>query len=86
MAKHINDNFAAFDVLWNKRAEAIVLCMSEAGMISRIIAKKLGGYLTFACLEDGIATASGQVTFDEMKNLYHFDKINNETELYGVIG
>lgn len=39
-ANHINDTFAAFDLLKNKRSDAIVLCMSQAGMISRIIAKK----------------------------------------------
>lgn len=85
-ARHINDNFAAFDILWNKRSEAIVLCMSEAGMISRIIAAKLGAYVTFASGNDEVATAPGQVNFDRMKNTYRFDRMDKETALYGVIG
>ena len=42
-ANHINDTFAAFDLLTNKRSDAIVLCMSQAGMISRIIDGMING-------------------------------------------
>jgi 3-dehydroquinate dehydratase/shikimate dehydrogenase len=85
-ANHINDTFAAFDLLKRKDTDAIVLCMSQAGTISRIIAKKLGAYLTFASLDDDSATAPGQITVNQMKNLYRFDAINENTDLYGVIG
>ena len=85
-ANHINDTFAAFDLLENKITDAIVLCMSDAGMISRIIAKKLGAYLTFASLDDAAATAPGQITASRMKDLYRFDSIDADTDLYGVIG
>ena len=85
-AKHINDIFGALDLLHNKKGELITFCMSEAGLPSRIIAKKLGAYLTFASVDDKKSTAPGQITIDRMRNTYRFDSINEDTKLLGVIG
>ncbi len=85
-ANHINDCFEAFDVLYTAKSDSIVFCMGEAGLISRIIAKKLGSLVTFACLDEKTATASGQITIEEFKKLYRYDSIDSETELYGIIG
>jgi len=83
---HINDCFEAFDLLHNTTGDVIVLCMGRAGLISRILAKKLGGFLTFASLDEGSSTAPGQITAEQMKKLYRWDYIDTETELFGVIG
>jgi 3-dehydroquinate dehydratase/shikimate dehydrogenase len=85
-AKHINDCFEAFDLLHSKKDDAIVLCMGEAGVISRVIAKKLGGLVSFASLSEKSATAAGQITIEQMKKLYRWDEIDSKTELYGIIG
>jgi len=85
-ARHINDCFLAFDLLQKKTGDVIVLCMGRAGLISRILAKKLGGFVTFASVNEESATAPGQITVEQMKKLYRWDFINAETELFGVIG
>ena len=85
-AKHINDCFEAFDVLKKYGKKAIAICMGEAGIISRIIAKKLDAFLTFASVEENQETAPGQLTIEKMKKQYRFDTINNKTEFFGVIG
>ncbi len=85
-ANHINDCFEAFDLLHNTGGERIVFCMGEAGLISRIITKKLGSFVTFASIDDKTATAPGQLTIGQYKNLYRWDSINSDTELYGIIG
>jgi len=84
-ANHINDCFEAFDLLHKTSGERIIFCMGEAGLISRIIAKKLGGFFSFASIDDKTATAPGQLTIEQLKKLYHFDSINPDTELFGVI-
>ncbi len=84
-ANHISDCFEAFDLLHSTRGDMIVMCMGEAGIISRIIAKKLGSFVTFASLDDKSATAPGQLGIDELKTLYRWDIINSDTELYGII-
>jgi 3-dehydroquinate dehydratase/shikimate dehydrogenase len=85
-ANHVNDCFAALDLLSRTSDDRIVFCMSEAGLITRIIAKKLNSFLTFASLDDDTATAPGQLSIADLKNIYRFDDINEHTELFGVIG
>ena len=85
-ANHINDCFDGFDLLHNTGGERIVFCMGEAGLISRIIAKKLNSFVTFASLDQESATAPGQLTIEQLKKLYRIDCINSDTELYGIIG
>ena len=84
-ANHINDCFEAFDLLNRTSGERIIFCMGEAGVISRIIAKKLNALVTFASLDEQSATAPGQITIEKLKKLYRYDSIDAGTELYGVI-
>jgi 3-dehydroquinate dehydratase/shikimate dehydrogenase len=84
-ANHINDCSEAFDLLHGSQGDRIVLCMGQAGLISRILAKKLGGFVTFASVNEQAATAPGQLTVDRLKGLYRYDSIDAQTELFGVI-
>ncbi|MFA6185783.1 MAG: shikimate dehydrogenase [Phycisphaerae bacterium] len=83
-ANHINDCFEAFDILQKHGKKTIAICMGQAGVVSRIIAKKLDAFMTFASIEDNAATAPGQLTIEQMKS-YRFDIINSETEFFGII-
>jgi len=85
-ANHINDCFEAFNLLHSTSGERIVFCMGAAGFISRIIAKKLGSFVTFASIDESAATAPGQLTTEQFKKLYRYDSISPNTELFGVIG
>jgi len=84
-ANHINDCFDAFDLLHSTAGTRIVFCMGAAGLISRVIAKKLGSFVTFASIDHRTATAPGQLTVGQFKNLFRADSINADTTLYGVI-
>jgi 3-dehydroquinate dehydratase / shikimate dehydrogenase len=84
-ARTIRDNLEAFEILQNKQKPTIALCMGEAGIISRILAKKFGGFLTFASLNRDEATAPGQISIEEMKNLYRWDSIRESTRVFGVV-
>jgi 3-dehydroquinate dehydratase/shikimate dehydrogenase len=83
---HINDCFDAFDLLHETAGDRIVLCLGEPGLISRILAKRLGGFVTFGSLDEQAATAPGQLTVATLKGLYRYDIIDAGTELFGVIG
>jgi 3-dehydroquinate dehydratase/shikimate dehydrogenase len=84
--RSIRDNVEAFELLLQRQKPTIAMCMGEAGMISRILAKKFGAFLTFASLAKGAETAPGQVSIDDMKRLYRWDAIGPETRVYGVVG
>ena len=47
----------------------IALCMGEKGRISRIASLLLGGYLTFASLDQGEESADGQIPVKEMREM-----------------
>ena len=85
MARSIRDNLEAFELLQHRQKPTIALCMGEAGLISRVLAKKFGAFLTFASLRDKSATAPGQVTMHDMKGLYRWDAIGPATKVYGVV-
>lgn len=85
-ARHINDCFPVFDLLTEADRPVIAFCMGENGLISRILAKKFGSVLTFASLEDGAQTAPGQLSVKTMKEVYRWDGIDKDTEIFGVIG
>jgi 3-dehydroquinate dehydratase/shikimate dehydrogenase len=84
-ARSIRDNIEAFELLQSKLCPTIALCMGEAGLISRVLARKFGAFLTFASLRDESATAPGQVTIDDMKRLYRWDAIRASTKVFGVV-
>jgi 3-dehydroquinate dehydratase / shikimate dehydrogenase len=84
-ARTLRDNLEAFELLQTRPRPTIALCMGETGIISRILAKKFGAFLTFASLDADSATAPGQVSIGDMKSLYRWDKITASTKVYGVV-
>ncbi|MDX1564162.1 MAG: type I 3-dehydroquinate dehydratase, partial [Phycisphaeraceae bacterium] len=85
-ARSVRDNLEAFELLRERTEPTIALCMGEYGLPSRLLARKFGGFLTFASLNDQTATAPGQVSVEAMKRLYRWDSIGPNTAVYGVIG
>jgi len=85
-ARSIRDNLELFEILADRSKPTIALGMGEFGLMSRVLAPKFGGFLTFASLREEANTAPGQPTLDELLNLYRFRKIKSTTKVYGIIG
>ena len=85
-ARSIRDNLELFELLRESAKPMIALGMGEFGLMSRVLAPKFGGFLTFASLRDEAATAPGQPTIEELLGLYRFRSIGRGTRVYGVIG
>ena len=85
-ARSIRDNIEAFEILREPPRPTIALCMGEAGLLSRVLAKKFGAFLSYAALRPSEVTAPGQPTIDQMKRLYRWDAIRSDTCVYGVVG
>jgi 3-dehydroquinate dehydratase/shikimate dehydrogenase len=85
-ARSLRDNLEAFEILTTRQKPTIALCMGEAGILSRILAKKFGAFLTFASLSTGAETAPGQVSIHDMKRLYRWEALNPNTKVFGVVG
>lgn len=85
-ARSIRDNIEAFDLMLQRHKPTIAICMGEAGMISRILAKKFGAFVSFASLDTGSATAPGQISIEDLKRIYRWDAQQLDTRVYGVVG
>ena len=48
----------------------IALAMGDRGVISRLLAPKYGGYLTFGALGSGKGSAPGQPTMTQLRSLF----------------
>lgn len=70
--------------LARERKDLIAVPMGDAALPARVLALREGGALAYAPVEN--ATAPGQVTLHEMKDLYRADKLRRKTSVYGVIG
>jgi 3-dehydroquinate dehydratase/shikimate dehydrogenase len=60
--------------------------MGESGLLSRVLAKKFGAFLTYAAVRPSEVTAPGQPTIEQFKRLYRWDAIRPDTRVYGVVG
>lgn len=85
-ARSLRDNLELFDLLAERDRPMVALGMGEFGLMSRVLAPKFGGFLTFASLRPETATAPGQPTVKELLELYRFRAIGPRTAVYGVVG
>jgi len=85
-ARSVRDNLEIFDILRERDRPTIVLGMGEHGLMSRVLAPKFGGFLTFASLTEQGGTAPGQPTIAELRGRFRFDAIGANTKVYAVIG
>ncbi|CAM8919403.1 unnamed protein product [Rhodiola kirilowii] len=85
-ALDITDSARVFQILAHSQVPTVGLVMGERGLISRILAPKFGGYLTFGTLEPGIISAPGQPTVKDLLELYNFRQLGPDTKVHGVIG
>ncbi|HUK25822.1 MAG TPA: shikimate dehydrogenase [Terriglobales bacterium] len=64
----------------------IGLCMGEQGLISRVLAIRAGSVFTFGAVSPEEKTAPGQMTAQELRNLFRVEQLDAATRLYGVAG
>ncbi len=58
--------------------------MGDSTLPLRVLALRHKSALSYAPVEN--ATAPGQVSFDQMTNLYRADRLDRRTRVYGIIG
>jgi 3-dehydroquinate dehydratase I len=72
-AREWEDNFRVLELIPRARAvgtKIIAFCMGPLGRISRILCPLMGGHMTFAALDSGEESASGQISVGHMKMIW----------------
>src|SRR5260221_6907545 len=66
--------------------DLIAIAMGQAGIMTRILGPSRGSFLTYGSIDDESATAPGQLTARELREVYWIDKIDRHTEIIGLVG
>jgi 3-dehydroquinate dehydratase/shikimate dehydrogenase len=82
---HINESFAALDLMHEFADRVIAVAMGEDGAWTRMLAKKLGAFASYAALDAQAGTAPGQATIAEMVRL-RWRKTGRHSKVFGVLG
>lgn len=86
MAQSPRDNVRLLQLMEGAKIPTVAFCMGEFGLISRILCAKYGAPFSYATFNVDRVLAPGQISFDEMRNLYRYEQINAQTEVFGVLG
>lgn len=85
MANAPEDNWVTLGITKNADIPTVAFCMGDMGTPSRILCGKFGAPFTFASISSEKQLAPGQISFDVMRNTYHYDDIKPSTKILGVI-
>lgn len=85
MAHSQHDNLRMMRLVQSAKVPTVGLCMGEVGMPSRVLCLKFGSPFSFAAFHSDRSLAPGQLSYKDMRELYRADKINADTEVYGVV-
>ena len=85
MANHPQDNLRMLELVRATNAPTIGMCMGDMGTPSRILAGRFGSPIAYATFHHERALAPGQLSYEQMTKVYHYDEINERTVVYGVI-
>ncbi len=84
-AKSTND---ALRMLVFSKAHSNVssICMGEKGQFARVLGPVCGNLIDYACLSKEKETAPGQMSVQDLIQIYRYAKLGPRTKLYGLIG
>lgn len=88
-ANDITDSLAVFRLLDRATRDGkklIAIAMGPAGVVTRVLAPSRGCFLTYGSLAHGRESAPGQLTCDELIDLYRVRQLSRETGITGIIG
>jgi 3-dehydroquinate dehydratase / shikimate dehydrogenase len=85
LANSFVDTARMMDLMKSASMPTIGISMGEYGTPTRILALRYGAPLTFCVFDSERKVAPGQLSFDQMKNVYRAETITPDTKLFGVV-
>ena len=87
-ADDIVDTIPVWKLLERAKTEnrqIIPIAMGEAGKWTRILGPAYGAFMTYASLDTGAETAPGQISVEDMVDVFRVKELDKNTEVFGVI-
>jgi 3-dehydroquinate dehydratase/shikimate dehydrogenase len=80
------DNLRVLALLKDAPKPTVAICMGDQGMPARVLAGKYGAPFTYAGFNKERTLAPGMPTYEEILDVYHYPRIDADTQVYGVLG
>jgi 3-dehydroquinate dehydratase/shikimate dehydrogenase len=80
------DNLRVLKLLKKPAKPTVAFAMGDLGVPSRILGAKFGSPFTYAAFNKERGIAPGILSYDELKRVFRYGRINKETQIFGVIG
>lgn len=80
-----NDVKRLIDLMQNADVPTIAIAMGDMGVVTRVFAPRWGAPFTYCVYSSERKVAPGQLTFDQMREIYRVETIDGDTEIFGVI-
>jgi 3-dehydroquinate dehydratase/shikimate dehydrogenase len=85
-AQHPLDNLRVLALYRNAKKPTVAFCTGDLGVPSRLLSLKYGAPFTYAAFNKERGIAPGLPSFEDMKQVYHYEGINGDTAVFGVLG
>ena len=85
-AQSPTDNLRMIDLMKKAAKPTIAFCSGDLGFPSRILCLKYRAPFTYAAFNRERGVVPGMPSFEEMLKVYHPERINADTRVYGVVG
>ena len=88
-ANAVADSLAIFELLERAGSEGrqlIAIAMGQAGIITRVLGPSRGSFLTYGSLASGKESAVGQLTCEDLIDLYRIRRLSRDSIVTGIIG
>jgi 3-dehydroquinate dehydratase/shikimate dehydrogenase len=84
--QHPDENLRLLNLVKTAKKPTVALGMGDLGMPARVLGAKYGSPFTYAAFNKERGIAPGLPSFDELHKVYHYDRFNADTQVFGVIG
>ncbi len=81
-----SDNLRILSLVKASAKPTIAFCMTDMGFPSRILQAKFGAPFTYAAFNKERNIAPGMPSVNEVRKTYHYEAIDADTEIFGVVG
>ena len=72
--------------LGDQGVRVVGICLGEMGKAARILSKRFGMPYTYATFSEDRIIAPGLLVYRELLDLYHYEQLDDETAVFGIIG
>jgi len=85
-ARCLADNRRVLDLVRKATKPTVAFCTGDLGVCSRLMGPALGSPFVYAAFNKERGIAPGLPSFQEVRGVYHFERVNCESKIYAVVG